>query len=283
MRVSATAALGSTGWRGEPHWRAELQLGFEPRPERTVLAKRSHRGPLLVQRPFYPEGAVAHVYLLHPPGGVVGGDELLIRADCSSGAHALLTTPAAGKFYRSSGNLARQTISLNVAAEAALEWLPQETILFDGAEVDCTLKVDLAEDSRFIGWDVLCLGRPAAAETFERGNGCFRLNVYRQDEPLLQETFHADARFARSNWGLSGRPVMATLLAHPFRREHLPAVRSVLDGWDEAGTTLLGDLLVVRAMGRQAEPIRRLFYGVWRVIRPLVMGREVCLPRVWAT
>src|SRR5512137_547009 len=116
-------------------WRAELVLGFRWQDGRTVLATRRHIGPLTVQRPFYPEGDVCHVYVLHPPGGVVAGDCLTIAINAEADSAALVTTPAAGKFYRSDGKLARQQVSLTVAANAALEWLPQETIIYEGARV----------------------------------------------------------------------------------------------------------------------------------------------------
>src|SRR5262245_14402851 len=113
-------------------WLASLDLEFARSGSRTVLARRSHVGPLIVQRPFYPEGDVCHVYLVHPPGGVVGGDTLELRARVHDGAHALITTPAATKFYRSEGRMARQV--QDIALDAAIfEWLPQETILFADA------------------------------------------------------------------------------------------------------------------------------------------------------
>jgi urease accessory protein len=267
---------------GEP-WRAELRLGFERRLDRTVLASRSRQGPLTVQRAFYPEGETAHVYLLHPPGGVVGGDQLHIEARSEPGAHGLITTPAAGKFYRSGGATALQTVDLKVAAGAALEWLPQETILFDGARVDSTLNVDLVEGSRFVGWDLVCFGRPAAGEEFAHGEGRFALRFNKAGSPLLRECFQADAHSLRARWGLRAKPVMAVALAYPFGKEHLPAVRDILDADTDAGATVVEGLLIVRALGLQAEAVRNRLAEVWQVVRPRVMGREVCRPRIWAT
>ncbi len=111
-------------------WEAELTLGFARRGDKTAMVSRAHRGPLTVQRPFYPEGGVCHVYLLHPPGGIVAGDRLTIKATAEAGAQALITTPAAGKFYRSGGEKAVQAVDLTVAENAGLEWLPQETIVY---------------------------------------------------------------------------------------------------------------------------------------------------------
>ncbi len=118
-------------------WHAELVLGFSERNGRTTLSRRAHSGPLRVQWPFYPEQQVCHVYILHPPGGIVGGDTLHIQVLVETGAQVLLTTPAANKFYRSNkGATARLRQSLTVGEGAALEWFPQEAIVFDGAYTD---------------------------------------------------------------------------------------------------------------------------------------------------
>jgi len=119
-------------------WQASLELAFAADTSgATRLDRRAHRGPFLVQRPFFPEGReVCHVYLLHPPGGLVGGDELRLDLRVGEGARALVTTPAAGKAYRTLGPVSRQTQALSVADGAALEWLPQETIVYDGAAVN---------------------------------------------------------------------------------------------------------------------------------------------------
>ena len=151
-------------------WPASLHLRFSGDAAATRLAFCQHHGPLRVQRAFYPEGpSVPHVYMLHPPGGLAGGDELSIAIDVEPGAHALVTTPAAGKCYRSDGRAARQVQRLRAAAGSTLEWLPQENIVFDGAHVRLETHVELDPQARFIGWDILCLGRPANQERFTRG------------------------------------------------------------------------------------------------------------------
>ena len=137
--------------------------------ERTVLRDNRHCGPLRVQKALYPEGeGVCQAIVLHPPSGIAGGDHLLISATVGAGAHAQLTTPGAGKWYRSGGPEASQRLELTVEEGAALEWLPQETIVFDGARARMETRVRLAADSRFIGWDILCLGRAAAGGRLRR-------------------------------------------------------------------------------------------------------------------
>jgi urease accessory protein len=246
----------------------------------TRLSERSHRGPLLVQRPFYPEGGLAHVYLLHPPGGVVGGDRLSLEVQCDE-AEALLTTPAAGKFYRSGGERARQTVSLRVQG-GSLEWLPQETILFDGAQVESTLSVDLRDGGRFIGWETVCLGRPAAGERFSTGAGDFRLQIRQDGETLLLERFRIDERFLRAGWGMRGNASFGSLWAYPSDREVLGEVQALIADRPLLGATLVDGLLAVRGLGT-AEELRKLLIEVWRCVRLAVIGRPACLPRIWAT
>jgi len=267
----------------ETGWEAELKLGFESRGGRTVLAERRHRGPLAVQRPFYPEGEVCHVYLLHPPGGVVGGDRLDIRATAGKGSEALITTPAAGKFYRSADLPARQTVNLTVDQSAALEWLPQESIFYRGARVVSEVDVDLAETARFIGWESFCFGRPASGETFDRGRAAFRWSIRVSGRPLLIERFGVDDSVLNANWGLQGRPIGASLFAYPALPKDLDSVRTIAGDRAGFGTTLVDGLLVCRVLDCQIEPLRRLLVDLWRALRPDVIGRRACLPRIWAT
>jgi urease accessory protein len=162
-------------------WRAQLDLEFSKSNNRTILRHRKHFGPLQVQKPFYPEiNGTCHVYILHPPGGVVGGDRLNISIDVDSNAHALITTPAAGKFYRSAGPIAVQKQIIKVASKAILEWFPSENILFSGSKAQIQTKVELAHDSHFVGWEILCLGRPASEEIFSQGELDQRFEVKRR-------------------------------------------------------------------------------------------------------
>ncbi|HZE10719.1 MAG TPA: urease accessory protein UreD, partial [Burkholderiales bacterium] len=188
-------------------WKAELRLEFERREGRTVLAKRRHEGPLVVQKPLYPEGdTVCHAIVVHPPAGIAGGDELEFSACAGEGAHALLTTPGAGKWYRSGGAWARQRLDLNIADGACLEWLPQETITFDGALADMRTEVRLAAGARFIGWEILCLGRSGSGERFARG-ACRLQTSLRQDGKALwfeRGRIEGGSHLLESQVGLAG-------------------------------------------------------------------------------
>jgi len=270
-------------------WVARLELGFRARDARTVLASRRHVGPLQVQRPFYPDGERAcHVYILHPPGGVVGGDSLTIDAGVERGAHALLTTPAAGKLYRSDGANAQLTQELKVADGAWLEWLPQETIAFDGARATSETRVTLTGTAGFIGWEILCLGRPAADEIYAHGEFMQRFEIWRDGAPLWWErnALAGGAPVLHAPWGLADRSVVATLVAVGRAPGVLPALRELLNAEHDDGefsVSQLRDVLVCRYLGNSAEQARAGFIAAWRLLRPALWGIDASPPRIWAT
>lgn len=266
-------------------WQARLELGFAARGAGTVLAHRRHHGPLRVQRPFFPEQGVCHVYPLHPPGGVVGGDSLTIEVDCGPAAAALVTTPAATKFYRSAGARALQRQLITVAADGELEWLPQEQILFDGARVDSLTRIELAAGARFIGWELTCLGRPASGERFERGGLRQRFEIWRAGTPTLLERqrLEAAAPVMAAPWGLAGQPVTATLVATHADDGCVAALRDLLGPDQPLALTRLQDLLVVRYRGASVAQAWELFCRLWQALRPQVLGRVACEPRIWKT
>ncbi|MGY6274334.1 urease accessory protein UreD [Methylomonas sp. MgM2] len=264
-------------------WEAELKLGFAHRGDKTVLARREHRGPLTVQRPFYPEGGVCHVYLLHPPGGVVAGDRLSIAATAETGAQALITTPAAGKFYRSGGGEARQNLHLTIAGNASLEWLPQETIVYDGARVRSDTRIELSADSGFVGWEVLALGRPAAGEGFDSGSATLNWRISRAGRLFYIERLQLNADAFQARWGLQGHSACGTLFACPTAPQHLHAVQQLIGDQADKGVTQIEDLLVCRALDQRADRLRQFFEQVWALLREDIVGHKICAPRIWAT
>jgi urease accessory protein len=278
-------ALSVSSERG---WSAELELEFEARGGRTVLTRRSHRGPLLVQRPFYPEGnGTAHVYVLHPPGGVVGGDELRLRVDANQGTHVLVTTPAAAKLYRSMGRVASCHTNLHVREQAIVEWFPGETLAFDGARVDLCTRVQLLPGAVFVGWEIVGLGRPACNERFTSGKLSQRFEIWRGDEPLWIERgrYAGDAAVLREPWGLGAAPVSGVLAALPADASTLDAVRCA-GAANEASifsATLVGETLIARVLATGTAEARVCLEAAWRALRPNIVGRPACAPRVWKT
>lgn len=266
-------------------WRASLVLGYGFTGAATRLVRREHSGPLRVQKAFYPEGeAVCHTILVHPPGGVVGGDQLAIDITAGEGAHALLTTPGAAKWYRANGKPARQQVRIAVAQDARLEWLPQETIFYDDVDAHLVQEVDLAGGARYIGCDILCFGRSASGEQFARG--CVRQQLQvRQDGRLLwwdQGVLRGGSNAMRSPHVLDGASVCATLLA--VGRAPDAGLAAQLRALDPAlGVTHLKSLLAVRYLGHDAEQARRLMALAWQTMRPAWMGLPATQPRIWNT
>ena len=266
-------------------WLARLRLGFRAGPGRTVLAQRERHGPLAVQRPFYPEGEVCHVYLLHPPGGVVGGDHLQIDCDLAAHSFVLVTAPGATKFYRSAGALACQQQHLRVADGASLEWLPQESIFFPGARVRMCTRVDLLGDAHLTLWEILCLGRPANGEAFTEGAVDSRLEIWREGQPLLLERFRMDAQTRKRVSMLAGQPVFATAVFSHASEAHLQMVRDMIGPDDQAvsGATLTEGHLLVRYLGDSTEQAKKLFAKIWSALREPLLGRPAVVPRIWNT
>jgi urease accessory protein len=269
-------------------WRAQLDLGYERVGGRTVLATRVHQGPLVVQKSLYPEGhAVCQNVIIHPPGGIVGGDTLAVNIDAGPRTHAQLTTPGATKCYRSGGAFARQRISLRAARGAILEWLPQETILFDASKIELELAIELVDDALFIGWDVTCLGRTAAGERFDRGALRQRLTLARDGIPVFVEraALHGGAPLLASPVGLHGHPVFGTFVAAaPVVTDAvLESCRQVTAMAGEGAVTRLPGALIARFRGASAAAARHYFVELWRKLRPALAFRAAVPPRIWNT
>ncbi|MDF3070368.1 MAG: urease accessory protein [Polyangiaceae bacterium] len=271
-------------------WLGRISLELSKTEHGTRLARSEHEGPLRIQRVLTPEGpSCPHIYLLHPPGGVVGGDRLHTEVALGAGAELFLTTPAAQKLYRSSGARAEIENVLRLGAGAKLEWLPSETLAFPAAEASLSTRVELAAEAAFLGWDIACYGMPARGETFVRGSVQSRFELWRAETPLLVESLdmsHAES-LLNAAFALRGEPVVATLYA-------VPAHGTVPAAWVERVREITGDsvlcsvsslqeLLVVRVLGRNVEQVRAPLIAVWQLLRPEVLGRAALLPRIWAT
>ena len=271
-------------------WHAHLSLDFRRREAATILARRAHVGPLRIQKALYPEGeAVCHAIVLHPPSGIVGGDELEIDVTVGPGAHALLTTPGAGKWYRSAGAWASQRLGFAVEAQGVLEWLPQETIVFDAARAAMRSTVDLADDARFIGMEVLCLGRRASGEKFTEGALRLDTRIRRAGRPVWLERglLEGGSDLLDAAAGLAGFSVSGTFLAAASGVEPglLAACRDIPihETGARHGITALPEILVARYLGHSSEAARQWFVALWQVLRPALIGREAQLPRIWNT
>jgi len=242
-----------------------------------------------VQKPLHPEGeAVCHAIVLHPPAGIVGGDSLEIAVGLAAGAHALLTTPGAGKWYRSGGPSASLAQTIAVADGAVCEWLPQETLLFDGARGGQTTEIGLAGDARFIGTELLCFGRTASGERFGCGDFAMRTRIRRNGQTLWLERGRVtgNSLLLDSPVGLADQPVVGTMWVAGARVDEglRDACRVVMPEVGTGGVTLLpGGVLLARWLGPACEPGREWFARLWAVVRPVLGGREAVIPRIWNT
>lgn len=286
--MAAVASGPADAARGA--WHGQLDLAFTCEGTRTVLERRRVRMPLALQRPFYPEGpSVCHALLLHPPGGMVGGDRLDIDLALNEGARALASTPSAAKWYRGLAP-ARQSVTQRLAGNSRFEWLPQETIVYAGADVRQTLYVDLAPGALWLGWEITRFGRTARGETFDSGSWRMATEVRRDGVPLWIDRQRLDggSRMLSSAYGLAGAPVAATLafVGSAVARELVEAARA---HWSagryagDAGVTRLQEGLLCRYRGPSSGDARAWFTEVWNLLRDNDGRPRACVPRIWAT
>jgi urease accessory protein len=272
---------------------ARLELEYLHEGERTLVRHR-HDGPLRVLRSLHPEGpAICHSVIVHPPGGIVGGDQLAIEADLAGRAHALVTTPGATRFYRSAGALAAQYVRLRLADDARLEWLPLETICHAGALAESRLTFELSPRAELIGWDLLALGLPASDADFDHG----RVTQHIEQPGVWLERgtiAAADWRLLDSPLGWDGRRVLATLwfacgapLVSARRDALVEAARDAAAAHALAAssgcTAPNGQTVVLRVLAPRVEPAWTLLTQVWQRWRVLAWQLAAPLPRLWQT
>jgi urease accessory protein len=279
-------------------WHGHLTLDYRLDRQRTIAHDR-HDGPLRVLQRLYPEGdRVCHHVLVHPPGGLVGGDVLDIDLRLQAGSHALITTPGATRFYRSTGAQATQSLVARIEDGARLEWLPLETLAYRDCVAHNRMRFELAPGAEMMGWDVLALGLPAAGEGFDDAShrqGRFTQEIELPGIWLERGTVEAgDARLLDSPLGWAGHRVMGTLwlaagtaLARTRREALLDQARDLVasDGLAAtAGATSPHDeVIVLRVLAPRVEPVMNLLSRVWAAWRETAWALAPCPPRVWRT
>jgi len=273
-------------------WHGRLNLVYANRSGTTQIIHNEMQAPLKVQRPFYPEGKeVCHSVILHTAGGVVGGDQLSSNFHLQPNAKALITSAAASKIYRSSRLESQQNIDIKLEPGANLEWLPQETIVFDGAIYQQNLRVELAPKASILLWEITRFGRTARGEKFLSGKWRSHTEIWQQNRPLWidRQLLIGGDKMLESPHGLAGKPVVATLtlVGEPITTELLEKVRAlpseatINPGNSTIGVTRIPNGLVCRYCGISTAAARDWFVGIWDLLRLSLSERPCCLPRVW--
>jgi len=270
-------------------WDASLKLIFDSRSNKTILARRQHHGPLVIQKILYPEGSnPAHGVIIHPPGGVAGGDRLQLNVDMQTEASALLTTPGATKWYKSAGRQASQHIEMTVDEHSQIEWLPQENIVFDGADVALNTQINLATSAVFSGWEVVCLGRQASGERWASGRFRQKLLIKREGRLIWNESalLDPDSKVLGSIAGLRQQLVFGSFVvaAGNTPAEILQSCQDItIESSADYGVSALPDIFIARYIGSCAQEAKIYFEKIWHCLRPWYGKRDAVRPRIWAT
>jgi urease accessory protein len=273
-------------------WHGKLKLDFVNRDGTTQVNHSYSQAPWKLQRPFYPEGdRICHSVLLHTAGGMVGGDRLSAEINLAEHTHALITTAAAAKIYRSNGLVAQQSTQIKIAAGAYLEWLPQETIIFDSAIYNQTLHIELAPQATWCGWEIGRYGRTARGERFLSGQVRSHTEVWQQGRPLWidRQRLSGGTDTIHSPHALAEQPIVASLA---FIGQVIPAelvekarilAKTVLKGemQGEFGVTRLEQGMLCRYRGASSLEARTRLIAVWQMLRVSLMGASTCIPRIW--
>lgn len=272
-----------TGWKGF------LSFTFVNQKGKTVVKDKQHFGPLVLQRPYYQELNRPTVLIIHPPGGVVGGDELEVNVYFKPEANGLVSTPAATKFYRSQGRLAKQTQTIHVSEYTEMEWLPQETLFFDHSNVDNRLIIRLdSPNNKLIAWDIVGLGRPTRGEGFASGVLTQSLEFWIENQLIFVDRLKLsqDSMLLDSISGLDAHVLYASALFYcedSTIQKGLLEKLQVMSSSARFGVTKIKNLIVLRALATELDELKTLLFDAWKIARPDILKVPVLKPRIWNT
>ncbi len=278
-------------------WHANLGLQIEQRSTGARLVSYKRNGPLHIQKAFYPEGQdMAHLYILHPPGGLVSGDSLTVNAQIGHNSAALITTPGAGRIYGSGKSVKHQVQhnNLRIAAHASLEWFPMETLFYSGSNGVSHTRIDIDDGGTFMGWDIASLGLPASDRPFTSGKVRQVMEIFHKGKLSWIERWRFNSKdhdFLNSVVGLNGYSANGVFVAGPFsgelpekliKRLHSLCQTVSKNNHGVAGVTQINQWLAMRYVGISTTHAREYFTQAWRELRPELLNRKACPPRIWA-
>lgn len=337
-------------------WASSLALSFDTvlrtttqdeSIDKTRLYHRKHTGALMVQRALYPEPrrqqGICHILMLYPPAGIAGGDALTIDLNLDSNSHAVITTPGAGKWYGkdsvsqkykvSSNNsgthqsmeqdeiadYASQNVQAVMATDTRLEWLPQESIIYNEANMHAVSRFDLKKSSSLLTWEVSVFGRQAYDEQFLKGRYHTGLSIYREGRVIVAERVAQSAqnRWFTSNLGLANQHIYGSFWAVPslsdVQENLVLSASQTTQSTETAQATIKqsltryldntiaalrqsiaqdklpvycthnGQAINIRYIGSDVRGCFEAFYQLREVLRDHWWQLEPCRPRIWDT
>jgi urease accessory protein len=276
----------------ETFWKARLELKFGRREGRTALIKRLHTGPLTVQKALYPEGPeICHAVIIHPPGGIAGGDQLKLDIGLEENSRAVLSTPASTKWYKAPGHPSSQEINIRLDSGATLDWLPQENLFFDASHAESRFRLVIAPDATAIGWEAIMLGRQASKEAWVTGSIRLATEISRPCGEMLwvdRMILPAGSALLGAPQALDGFKLFGLLWAigPSCTRELAEELAKSLPSNENlrAGVTCLPNgVLLIRVLSDKIEALRRILVNCWMRLRPIINGLTAQPLRLWAT
>lgn len=270
-------------------WHGKINLNYQYNSQKTELKSSFTQAPLKIQQSFYPEGEeICHNVILHTAGGVVGGDQLTQSINLTTNNKVLITTPAATKIYRSNGKTAQQNVKINLEKQAVLEYLPQETIIFNGANYHQSNLINLQNDSSLLMWDLIRFGRTARGEIFNQGYWQSNLEIWQEEKPIFIDNIclQGEENLFHNLTGLNGNPVFGTLIyiGEIITPETLTKIRQLCQNSlrnGQGGVTELIKGLNCRYLGHSITEVKEFFFKIWQILRLQYLGKNAIKLRVW--
>ena len=288
-RFETVEPAPTAGRAGPPRSVGVARVAFLGVGERTALADLYQQGCMKARLPNAYAGDPKTAVLINTAGGLTGGDDVTTEVAWRGTAVACVSTQAAERIYRSSGGEARVRNRLTVASDARAEWLPQETILFDGGRMDRSTDVDLSAGARFLAAETVILGRKAMGETVVTGLVRDHWRVRRDERLILHDAFELGAVNGPEIGAQRQRPALlagAEAWASLIMQAPAAMTATLLDlvrelGGANAGATGRQGLVLGRILATDGDTLRDILARLLPALRRAIMGHPERLPTVF--